>query len=622
METAPHERTLPEKIVFLIAAVAVVVATFMAARLALSARTGTVDSYYYFARTADLNDGANLAGTRINWGPEGVDRKFFPGYPELQHSLTFGSQPERSWRSLSVFLVLVDGVLLGFAFRRLGLSFFASCAAVAMFETHSIPLRWMTMPMAEGAALLYLCLSAIALPAREDRHPVAYVRFLVACLLGGMAILCRAEASYISAALGLVGCARLVKRPGWLPVAAAGAVLGILPFAYWVTSLPPAAAGQSRLHYVNEFLQMFSWRDTVGSEGAQGGVIDNFGRSWLHVVRNFGRNPFDPHTPEIAALLGLWVVIYCGSVLFSAFGFGGKLAQRYAIVFIGFIVFRSFWYYPYDRFLITGLPIGFAAMALMAEHFVKLSRWGTVVGTLMVVIWCARSMDSYLRYHTFERVPENGAHTYRDDVELDRVLYQMTFTSFPLEGADIAILAGRRITRAFQTERGGKGDAAKRSEVVAMEFPWPQIAYALRPRPIVLGFPFVNFWGDPEYKKMEVVPLGPDKQPVRPPRRAIDFLRDRNVKYVITPQPRTLGESADEKDRAFGTWFEWRGADDGERANIDILDTITERGDVKIRVVDDKAQQIYEWPRWIRILEFKFPPRNAETASQPANPDK
>ncbi|MFN0206752.1 MAG: hypothetical protein ACKVS6_10630 [Planctomycetota bacterium] len=610
MEITNPVRPLHERLIFLLAAIAIIIGTFTASRLVLSTRTGTVDSYYYFARAAELNEGVSLADTKINWGPEGVDRKFFPGYPLLQSWLTFDSQPERSWRTLSVLLVLVDSVLLGFALRSIGLSFFTACAGVAMFASHPIPLRWMSMPMAEGSALLYLCLSAILLPKKEDSLKIAYPRFLLACGLGGMAILCRAEASYIAAALGLIGVARMWKRPGWWAVATGGLLLGVLPMFYWLSTLPAATGDQSRLHYVNEFKNMFSWRDTGTGDGAQGGVIDNFGRSWLHVVRGFGRNPFARHQPENQLLLGFWAFLFAGPLLFSAFGFVGKLAQRFSIVFIGFIIFRSFWYYPYDRFLITGLPIGFGAMALMAESITKRSRWGAVVGTALVFIWCARSIDQYMKYHMYERVPENGAHSYRDDFEVARLQWQMEKMYFPLEGADMSVLAARRISKSFQTNATGANDAAKREEVVAMEFPWPQVAYALRPRPVIVGYPFVNFWGDAEYMKMERVPLDKDKNPIRTPRRAVDFLRDRNVKYVITPQPRTLAECNDEKDRIWGTWFDWKGVEENEKQYIQMAAAVSEREEIKLRQVSEgKMTEIYEWPRIIRIFALKFPPR-------------
>lgn len=603
---SPGRRTVAEQLVFILAAVTVVLATLLTVRLALATRTGTVDSYYYFARAAELGKGVPLADTRINWGVEQVDRKFFPGYPVLLNAMSLGSDPDRAWRWVSVFFVIVDFTLLGFALRRLGLSFFASCAAVAMFASHPLPIRWMSMPMAEGAALLYLCLSAISLPKRGDPIKTAYPRFFISCILGGLAIQCRAEASYVSACIGLAGLATFIKKPGWLLAAAVGAVLGVLPFFWWVSSLPPATSGaRSRLHYVNEFFEMFSWFDPEEGEGARGGVIDNFGRSWGHVMRNFGRNPFSRHEPhENEVLRAVWMTIFGAGIVVPVFGLVGSLAQKCAIAFIGFIVFRSFWYYPYDRFLITGLPIGFCALALVADWIRERRGLIAHLGCALVFIWVARSVDINLKYHIFERVQENQAHSYCDRTEGVRAMDQMDRTWFPVEGADMSVLAARRFSKFFESERTRR-DADRRNEVIALEFPWPQICYALRPHPIVLGYPFVNFWGNAEYRVMETVPLDEENKPVRTPRTAVEFLRDRNVKYVITPLPRTIAESRDEKDHEYGTWIEQKQVSMLDYGNVTLLDTVVEHP-------DRKPKREWEWPRWVRILELKFPPRPVE----------
>lgn len=598
-DTAKPKRSLSDRLVFLLAAICVIIAVCTAARLVLSTRTGTVDSYYYFARAAELNDGVPFTETKINWSDEGVDRKFFPGYPLFLHWFSLGGSPERVWRSVSILFILIDSVLLGFAFINLGLSFFASCAAVAMFVSHPLVVRWMTMPMAEGSALFYLCLAAILLPKSETTLKFAYPRFLIACFFGGMAILCRAEASYVAACIGLVGVGRIYKKTGWLPVAAAGAVLGIVPFAYWVGSLPPAANGVgSRLHYVNEFFDMFSLRD-VPDDSSRGGVIDNFGRSWYHIVRNFGQIPFVPKEKENPVLLALWVIILGTAVLVPALDLIGKPARRFAIAFFGFIVFRSFWYYPYDRFLVTGLPIGFAAMALGADWLRE--RGGVVakISVFIVFFWAIRATECYLHYHKYERVQENGTHTYQDDVEKDRLTFQVDFTWFPVEGGDIGVMAARRFSRRFDNHSVN----VKKEDAVALEFNWPQVCYGLRPRHVVVGYPFMNFWGNAEYRKQEIVPLGPDSRPVREARRTLDYLNDKKVRYVVTRLPRSIGEGRDDKDREFGTWIDSKGIDPEQISWISQIDELTESGKVRIR----NGVEAYEWPRWVRVFEIHYP---------------
>ncbi|MBI3820183.1 MAG: hypothetical protein HY286_15925 [Planctomycetes bacterium] len=598
-----NKKTVADQIMFLVAVACTVVATLTVARLVLSTRTGTVDSYYYFARAAALNDGLSLKDTRINWGLEGVDRKFFPGYPLLLHWLSLGSQPDRVWRSASVLFVLLDSILLGFALRRIGLSFFAACAATAMFVSHPVPIRWMSMPMAEGGALFYLCLAAIALPVRDDDIKIAYPRFLISCLLGGMAILCRAEASYPAACIGLLGLAAFYKKPGWLIAAGAGMFMGIAPFAYWVSSLPPSTvAGQSRLHYVNEFFEMFSWRDVANDDQSRGGVIDNFARSWMHITYNWGRVPFIQARPESMAIRAVWIIFFGFGILAAALDLVGKQAQRFAIAFVGFIVFRSFWYYPYDRFLITGLPIAFAALALGAEWMLKQGRVWSIVGLTLVLFWVGRSTESYLHYHKLERVPENATHTYRDELETQRLQHEMDLQWYPVEGGDVCVLAARRLSRRFQSDPNNPN--SKREDGVALEGPWPQLAYGLRPRPVILGYPFVNFWGDAEYKKRETVPVGPDGQPIRAPRPTYDFFKDKKIKYIITRQPRALSESKDERDPAFGTWLEFHGIPPERYQNIFTLDTIEERN--QIMKVSGTDSEKYEWPRWFRVFQINY----------------
>lgn len=598
METIHKDhRPVADRLMFLLAAISVILSVIIAARLVLSTRTGTVDSYYYFARAADLNDGVPLSKTSINWGEEGVDRKFFPGYPLLLHWLSLGSPPERVWRTFSVLFMALNPILLGFAFRRVGLSFFASCAAVAMFVSHPIPMKWLTMPMAEGGALFYLSLAAISLPLLEDKIKIAYPRFLISCIFGGMAILCRAEASFVAACIGLLGLSRFYKKPGWLVIAAAGAILGVVPFGYWVSSLPPAASG-SRLHYINEFMEMFSWRDIVNDDQSRGGVIDNFGRSWYHVIFNWGRIPFMRTTPESSVLLAIWMVLFGIAILMAAADLLGKLAQRCAIAFIGFIIFRSFWYYPYDRFLVTGLPMAFAAMALGADYLKNRGGWFSVLGVMLVVCWTARSTENYLQYHKYARIPENGTHTYRDDTELIRLQFQMDYTWFPAEGGDMGVMAARRFSKKFDRS---PENAAK--DAVAVEFNWPQVNYGLRPRHVVVGYPFVNFWGDAEYRKRETVPVGPDGNPVRRPRRSLEFLNAKNVRYILTRLPRTLGEARDSKDREFGTWVEAKGIDPDQIPFVFTIDTFDERLEVRTR----NGAEVYEWPRWVRVLEMRVP---------------
>lgn len=601
-DTPAVERTPIERVLFLTAASLAVLMLFVAARLTLATRTGTIDSYYYFARAADLNEGTPLAETKLNWG-DGVDRKFFPGYPLLLHWLSFGSAPERAWRSIAVLLVLVNPILLGLGMRRLGLSFGASCATVALFCSSFVPLNWMTMPMAESTALLWLGFSAMALPLRGDPLPTLYTRFLLSCFLGGMAILSRAEAAYPAGLLGVVGLHRMWGQRGFLFVAAAGASLGVAPFAYWVSSLPPAGVGESRLHYVNEFFANVSIRDS--DDGHRGGILDNFLRSCWHPVFNWGRIPFTvglprgPLTGEFEILRAVWMAIWLGSIAFAAIGFGGPRARRFAIAYLGFMVFRSFWYYPYDRFLVTGLPMGFASMALLGQHLAERSRAAAWAVGILFVAWVARGTENYVNYHAYHRIPENGTHSYRDDAECNRLQYLMQYTRFPLEGADVAILAARRFTKRMASEERFSGNPyVKRKEKVALEFPWPQICYAMRPRPIVLGYPLVNFWGEAQYRRYETVPLDANGEPVRPPRRALDYLRDEGARYVITPLPLTRETSLGPEDGAYGTWAETKGLEPGEISSVVEIDRIRERTNFHNK---------YEWPLFVRVYELRFP---------------
>ncbi len=604
--TEPAERTRTERLLFLLAASFVLVSTILAVRLVLATRAGTADSYYYFARAASLNDGAALRETTLNWAG-GVDRKFFPGFPLLLHWVSFGSAPERAWRSLAVVLVLVNPILLGLGLRRLGLGFGAACLAVTLYAANWIPLNWLTMPMAEGTALFWLGLSACALPLREGGPLRSLAHFLLSCALGGMAILARAEAAFPAAALGLVGVSRLRAQASlahgfrWLPVAALGAVLGVAPFLYWVSSLPTTGQEVSRLHYVNEFLREFSWRDRQDVSG-KGGFLENFLRSWWHPIFNWGRltgfGVFDvpPARDENPLFKLFWLILWIGTAVLGLVGAGGARGRRFALAYIGFVAFRSFWYYPYDRFLATGLPMGFAAAALVVEGAARRGRVLAWIAGLLAALWIARGAESVLRYHSVYRVAENSAHHYRDDKESDRVRYQTDLTFLPLEGADIAELAVRRFTARFESQsvEPRLRAEARRAEVVALEFPWPQIAYALRPRPIVLGYPLENFWGEPDYRrKHEVVPLDAEGKPEREPRRTIEYLQSRGVRYVITPLARTAAEGSGPWDEVWGGWTDFVGLTAAEAARVRLVDVVQERSEESPR---------WELPRMVRML--------------------
>ena len=135
------------------------------------------------------------------------------------------------------------------------------------------------------------------------------------------------------------------------------------------------------------------------------------------------------------ALRGVFMGLFLLATALGIAGFGGPKARAFAAAYVGFVVFRSFWYYPYDRFLVTGLPMGFAAAALLGESLGRHSRAAAIFVGVLFVAWTGRGIESYLRFHTWHRLPENGAHTYRDDKELMRLQYEMQYTNFPLEGA-------------------------------------------------------------------------------------------------------------------------------------------------------------------------------------------
>jgi hypothetical protein len=573
-----------DRLLFLVAASCVMVSVLVAVRLLLVTRTGTVDSYYYFARAASLNEGQTLADTRTNWG-DGVDRKFFPGYPLALHATALGSVPERSWRTLALLQVLVNPLLIGFALRRLGLSFGAACAAVAMFATSFISLNWMTMPMAEGTALFWLGLGICVMARRGE--PLPRLRFLVACALCGMAILCRPEAAFPAAAVGLVGVARLRGHRGWLAVAVAGALLGIAPFGYWVSSLPPLPEGTreaSRLHYVNEFLREFSWLDRPGAwEGGKGGFLPNFLRSWKHPVNGWGLPLFLQPGVETPGIATAWLFLWLAAIAAGLLGMGGRLGVVFACAYLGFVVFRSFWYYPYERFLVVGLPMGFAAAALAGEGLARHGRIAASVVGILFVAWVGRGLDNILLHHRFYRWGEMGTHSYADEDEMVRLRRQLEFSTFPVESPDIADLAARRFSRNM-----AQGN-------VALEFPWPQVCYAFRPRHVTLGWPYENFWGDAEYRWIETVPEGSDGKPVRAPMRALDFLRSRRVRYVVTGVPLHLWEAIDENDKKHGAWLDVKGIEESERPRVKLLDVIHERTEFI-----DKPQR----PRLVRILRI------------------
>jgi hypothetical protein len=254
--------------------------------------------------------------------------------------------------------------------------------------------------------------------------------------------------------------------------------------------------------------------------------------------------------------------------------------------------------------------MGFAAMVLLGENVAKSSKFAAIVVGVVFTLWFTRGMENYLNYHMFHRIDENSTHSYRDDRECARLPYQMQYTRFPLEGADVAILAGRRFTRRMASEQPPAlgNPAVKRKEVVALEAPWPQICYAMRPRPIILGYPFENFWGPAEYRRFESVPLDADGKATRPPRRAYDFLRDKGVKYVVTPLTLSKFTALTEADAAYGNWLDSKGFEPSEYSSVREVDLIAERGDNK---------REYHKPQFVHVYELKFPDKAASAPSAP-----
>jgi len=180
-----------------------------------------------------------------------------------------------------------------------------------------------------------------------------HVLLIVACLLGGFAVVTRMEAAFLFFLFILL---MYPERHSVTPVAAVtGAALFFLPLCiYWVT-VRNVTGGEPA--YFGEF---------TSSVGVGGFVKNTVYNIWAP----FGLMQVEPFTglgttlPQkaVRCFAGLtWLLT--GGLIFLAgllLGIGKRLGPRVrtaAFLFLGYALIHALWYYRYERFMLLVLPI-------------------------------------------------------------------------------------------------------------------------------------------------------------------------------------------------------------------------------------------------------------------------
>lgn len=334
--------------------------------------TYPVDSYFYLSKGEQLAKGNGLTTT---WN-DGFDRKYFPGYSLL---LAAVSHIEDSVILLQGIAYLACGILLGYMVLVCNFERPLAFLAMTALWANPISLKWFSLPMAEGAALM-LCLTSILVAVLTR----GYLGFLLACAIGGFAAITRMEAVFLLPVFAVHLISGEKERKAWRTMTA-GAALFIAPLAaYWLWVR--SAAGESPA-YVHEFLQTF--------KGAR--LLENFAYNvwvpfgFMHRPNRLIAGQGLISAAGVAAITWFLVgeVVFLMGLVWAVLGKLNKQARASAWLFLAYAFFHSFWYYRYERFMLMALPMAIivwmAAVGKVASFIRKEgSLWPMVLAQALV----------------------------------------------------------------------------------------------------------------------------------------------------------------------------------------------------------------------------------------------
>lgn len=328
-----------------------------------------IDSYFYLEMSRSLVREGNF---EIRW-QQGEPVHFFPGYPVLLAAVSLIRDPELTWPGLHVALTWSATLLLLLLLQRVSGSWLKSLAAATLFVTNAILLKWITLPAAELAAIVWLLISAhtwlaagrYSAAADSAAPAVAGVWWAASGLAAAFAVLTRPDAAWWVLAVPLahvVACRRLPALQRFMTWGISAAV----PLAAYI--VVRLSISSEAIPYISVLAQ---------HEG------EHFpGNTFFELLMKLIRQPNVIHgNPWINLSLIMLQLFLVAVLIVSARGYLQRGGGFLAWLVIGYLVAHSFWYYSTERFNILALP---ATSALLAYGLAWLLGPGVQTGKLLL----------------------------------------------------------------------------------------------------------------------------------------------------------------------------------------------------------------------------------------------
>lgn len=383
---------------WLVLTLALALGSFVILYHAAHMSTYTIDSYFYLSKAKQLAGGQGL---RTTWN-DGVDTKYFPGYSIV---LAFSFLLGGSYVPVQVVSYLLCAALLLSIMRELEFGPAERTLAATALAVNPIVVKWLSVPMAEVAALTLALLSVSLFLAftKTKRYPLLFA----ACMVGGVAAITRVESLFLLVLFGamIIPARKTVSWPRLL----AGAALFLLPLlAYWVRLRSAGAEGPA---YLKEFRGTFLRFDLLKNFAYNVWAPFGFQRQPL---RHLGTMPFF----SVAALAGafagaIWFglgeLFFLLGLAWSLLGRLGHKVRAAGLLFLAYALLHSFWYYRYERFMFTAVPLAAIVWAAAVHKiflFVKGKReggwWVLILAQLLVAATGLYWGNHYSSLHRME----------------------------------------------------------------------------------------------------------------------------------------------------------------------------------------------------------------------------
>jgi hypothetical protein len=408
MELSDDITRRTNRLLLIVLALALIAGTGLITYHATGTPTHTIDSYFYLSKAKQLAAGEGLTTTWNN----GIDAKYFPGYSViLAPSFLFVD----SYVPVQVLCYLLCAALLYLVAREMEFPLAERMLAVIAFAVNPIVIKWLSVPMAEGAATA-LCLLSACLFLRAARQGSLGAMYL-ACLVGGGAVLVRAESLFLLAVFGLVVLAdkkSFTWRGGGAAPLVAGLALLAAPLAAYMIQLRVRAGEASA--YIGEFEDTFLHFD----------IITNIA---YNVWVPFGLMHKAIFSPDLAGSPGFggaalttglagaaWLLlgglVFAAGLALSVTGRLGGGSRAAGLLFIAYAVVHALWYYRYERFMLMAVPLAALVWAGAARRI--LGRIGSGTGSggaglrrisaLMLLLFAAAGLFLGHRFSVHHRV--------------------------------------------------------------------------------------------------------------------------------------------------------------------------------------------------------------------------